>query len=308
MTTTPTDLSEKSPQAPARALKGVFLAAAGLLLFACMDTTTKYLTLHYNVPFVVAMRYWVHCALMIAILAPRYPGRLFATQLHTRRRGLVLLRALALVTASLFIGLALQRMPLAETTAITFLAPMLVVLLASPALGEKVGALGWIAVMTGFAGVLLIARPGGGLDAVGIVFGLFTAGANATYQLLSRVLARTERTVTLLFYTALVGSLIFGLALPWSWPTQPPSRFELLLFLCMGLAGGLGHYFFTQAYRYAPASILAPVVYLQLFWAVLLGWLVFDSTPDTWSMLGMTIVVGSGVMIAFKSSRARLNQ
>jgi drug/metabolite transporter (DMT)-like permease len=199
-------------------------------------------------------------------------------------------------------------MPLAETTAITFLAPLLVVLLASPALGEKVGLTGWIAALAGFIGVVLIARPGSDLDALGIVFGLFTACANAVYQLLSRVLARTERTITLLFYTALVGSLLFGLALPWSWPDSRPSQLELVLFLAVGLAGGLGHYFFTQAYRYAPASILAPVIYLQLFWAVLLGWLIFDTTPDALSMLGMVIVAGSGLMIAFKSRLRSKNQ
>lgn len=291
-----TDLLKHSIPPP-RVFKGILLAAVGLLLFACMDASTKYLTAHYNVPFVVAMRYIIHCALMLVILAPRYSGQL----LQTQRRGLVLTRAFALITASLFIGLALQRMPLPETTAITFMAPLLVVLLASPTLGEKIGPVGWVAALAGFIGVLLIARPGSGLNGWGIVFALFTAGANAAYQLLSRVLARTERTIALLFYTALVGSVVFGLALPWFWESRLPSQLEIALFLGMGLAGGLGHYFFTMAYRYANASTLAPIIYLQLFWAGLLGWLIFGYAPDALSLLGMAVIAGSGLMIALRS-------
>ena len=117
----------------------------------------------------------------------------------------------------------------------------------------------------------------------------------------SRILAITERPITLLFYTALAGSVVFGLALPWTWDNQTPSYLELGLFVGMGAAGGLGHYFFTLAYRYATASFLAPVIYLQLVWAGLLGWLIFGSSPDSLSLLGMVIVGGSGLMIAIKS-------
>lgn len=277
--------------------KGFVFAALGLLLFACMDSATKYLTEHYNVPFVVAIRYLVHFALMVLVLAPRYSAPL----LHTRRRGLVVVRSIALVVASLSVGIALHRMPQADTTAITFLAPILVVLLACPLLGERIGPLGWVAAVMGFMGVLLIARPGSGLDLIGVLFALLAACANTAYQLLSRILATTERPIALLFNTALVGSLVFGLALPWTWDNQAPTYLELALFIGMGAAGGLGHYFFTLAYRYAPASFLAPVVYLQLVWAGILGWIVFGNSPDHLSLLGMLIVAASGLMIAVKS-------
>lgn len=280
--------------------KGFLLVATGLFLFACMDTTTKYLAGHYNVPFVVAMRYITQCVLMFAVLAPRHSGHL----IHTQRTGLVIVRSLSLCVASLFVGLALQRMPVAETTAINFLAPMLVVLL-SPLLNEKISRTGWIAVILGFMGVLLIVRPGSGLDILGVVFALFGVAANAAYQLLSRVLASTEKAVTLLFYTALIGSICFGLSLPWFWEHKLPSHLELALFLGMGVAGGLGHYLFTLAYRYAPASLLAPMLYLQLLWAGLLGWVIFDTTPDGLSVLGMCIVAASGLLIALKSRKTK---
>lgn len=282
---------------PHNILKGFLLAAAALFLFTCMDSITKYLTSHYNVPFVVAMRYLVHCSVMLIILAPRHSTQLVKTQ----RTGLVILRGLALTLSSLCMGMALQRMPLAETTAINFLAPTLVALLAGSLLSERIGGWGWAAIVTGFVGVLLIARPGGGLDALGVFFALMAACSNATYQLLSRLLASTEKAIALLFYTALIGSIIFGLALPWYWEDKTPSTMELILLLSMGLTGGLGHYLFTLAYRHAPASVLAPMTYLQLLWAGLMGWLIFGTIPDGTSLIGMAIVAASGLIIAFKS-------
>jgi drug/metabolite transporter (DMT)-like permease len=281
--------------------RGLVLFVSALLLFACMDTTTKFLSTDYNVPLVVAIRYIAHCVLMIALLAPSQGKRLVQTQ----RTGLVLVRAASLAIASLFVGLALRRMPVAETTAINFLAPMLVVLLAGPVLGERIGALGWTAAVLGFAGVLLIARPGSGLDATGILFALCAVGAGAAYQLLSRVLVNTERTVTLLFYTALIGSVGFGIFLPWFWEGETPTPWQVLLFLSMGVTGGLGHFLFTAAYRHAPASLLAPMNYLQLLWAGLLGWMVFGHMPDHLSLLGMCVVAASGAIVALKSRPPR---
>lgn len=283
------------------ALKGFLLAAAGLFLFACMDSTTKYLTTVYNVPFVVAMRYIVHFLLMVLILAPRNPSLLVQTQ----RTGLVVARALVLTIASLCMGMALSRMPLAETTAINFLAPTLVALFAGSLLGEKIGGWGWAAIVIGFVGVVLIAHPNGGLDSVGVMFALGAAAANAAYQLLSRLLASTERAIALLFYTALIGSIIFGLALPWFWEGKTPSTMIVILLLSMGASGGLGHYLFTLAYRHAPASMLAPTTYLQLLWAGLLGWIVFDAVPDDMSLAGMLVVAASGLIIALKARLTR---
>ncbi|MEN0037919.1 MAG: DMT family transporter [Cellvibrio sp.] len=283
------------------AFKGFLLAALGLFLFACMDSTTKYLTTHYNVPFVVAMRYIVHFLLMVMILAPRHSTQLIKTQ----RTSLVVLRAVVLTIASLCMGMALQRMPLAETTAINYLAPTLVALMAGSMLGEHIGRLGWAAIVTGFIGVLLIARPGGGLDAVGIMFALGAAAANATYQLLSRLLASTEKAITLLLYTALIGSIVFGIALPWFWEDTLPSKLELILLISMGVTGGLGHYLFTLAYRHAPASILAPLTYIQLLWAGLLGWIIFDTIPDSMSLLGMSVIAAAGLLVAFKSKLSK---
>ena len=283
-----------------RRLRGVLMFVLGLLLFACMDATTKYLAARYQVPTIVAVRYIVNCLLMIALIAPSQGRRL----VETHRTGLVLVRAGCLAAASLLVGFALQRMPVAETTAINFLAPMLVVLIARPVLGERIGALGWLAVMTGFAGVLMVARPGSGLDPVGIACALGAVAANAVYQLLSRLLADSERTLALLFYTALGGTLVFGLALPWFWGGPAPGAGTILLFLSLGVYGGLGHYLLTNAYRHVPASTLAPITYVQLLWAGLLGFVIFGHVPDGASLAGMAIIAASGLAIALKP-RAR---
>lgn len=277
--------------------QGVVLFAAALLLFACMDTTTKYLASKYNVLLVIAIRYITHCFLMLTLLAPRYGKRL----VQTKRTSLVLIRAASLAVASLFMGLALQRMPVAETTAIVFLGPMLVVLLAGPLLGERIGKIGWAAAIIGFIGVLLIAHPGSNLDLTGTLYGFCVVAALVIYQLLSRVLVSTEETIPLLFYTALIGSILYGALLPWSWHGPSPSLAEIMLFLSMGVSGGLGHFLYTSAYRHTSASLLAPMNYLQLLWAGLLGWIVFDHVPNSLSMIGMGIIIASGMMIAIKS-------
>jgi drug/metabolite transporter (DMT)-like permease len=288
----------KSPDAP-HPLRGLLLFVGALLLFAGMDTTTKFLSATHSVPVIMSMRYIVHFLLMVALVAPREGKAL----MQTTRTGLVLVRGASLAVGSLFVGLALHRMPVAETTAIIFLSPMVVVLLARPLLGERIGALGWIAAAAGFIGVLMVAHPGGVLDTGGVIYALCSVGALASYQLLSRTLVTTERTITMLFYTAMVGSIAFGMMLPWFWVDTAPTPLEWLLFLGMGVAGGLGHFLYTAAYRHTQASLLAPLNYLQLLWAVLLGWLVFDHVPDHLSIIGMCVIAASGLMIALKSRR-----
>lgn len=290
----PAVFSSSSPPHPFR---GVLYLVVALLLFACLDVTIKQLASHFPVPVVIAVRYVVHFSLMTAMLAPRAGKQLVVTQ----RTGLVLIRGACLLVVSLFMTLALQRMPVAEATSIQFLAPMLVVLLARPVLGERIGLARWVSVIAGFCGVVLIARPGGQVDLLGLGFLICSVMAGAAYQLLSRILIRTEQAIAMLFYTALMGSLCFGALVPAYWSGVWPTGTEILLFLSLGVTGGLGHLLFTLAYREAPASVLAPVNYLQLVWAGMLGWLVFDQIPDGLGLLGMAIVAASGVFIALHS-------
>lgn len=287
----PVSLTEHRP------LLGIGLAIAATMLFATNDATNKYLIATYDVPLVAAIRYIVHALLMLALLGPTRGPELVTTQ----RTGLVVVRSLCLVVATLFAGLALQRMPIAETVSIIYLSPILVVVLARPILGEQIGVIGWLAALGGFAGVVLIARPGGGLDPAGVTFALCNVGVTVTYYLLSRILARSEKTLALLFYSALVGAICFGPAMPWFWFGAVPSPFEIVLFISLGLTAGLGHFCFTAANRYAEASLLAPMGYLHLLWAGLLGWLVFGQLPDGLGLVGMAIIGLAGVGVALRS-------
>lgn len=284
---------------PARQLRGVLLFLTALLLFAVLDATAKHLTAFFAVPFMVWVRYLVHFVFMLATVAP---GEKMAL-LSTRHPWLMILRALMLVGVTLFMQLALRTLPLAETSALVFTTPLLVALLAGPLLGEKVSGRVWIATAVGFAGALLIARPGGALAGIGVAYAAAAALCYALYQILTRKLVGSETQLRLLFYTALVGtvSMAFAPFTHWDgrWPTLP----ETALLASLGLYGGVGHFLMIRAFREAPASTLAPLLYVQLIWATLLGWLVFAHLPDRWAVLGMLVVGASGLWLALAARR-----
>ncbi len=289
-----------APQAlthqPAR---GFLLILVATLLFAYNDSTNKLLLTDYNAPLVAAIRYIGHTLLMLALVAP-FHGR---EMVRTQRTGLVLVRAASLALGSLLVSFALQRMPVAETTAIVYLCPVLVVALSGPILKEQVGVTAWIAAVIGFAGVLLIARPAGGRDPWGVIFVLGNVTVAVAYNLLSRVLARTERTMAMLFYSALIGAVGFGIFLPWTMHGVAPTALQVALFIGLGVSAWLGHYCFTQSYRYAPAAFIAPMSYMHLLWAGILGWLIFDHAPEPIAIAGMALVALAGVLSALRSRR-----
>lgn len=278
---------------------GIGLAMASLVLFVMLDTTTKHLSTRFPVPLLVWARYTVHLLLMLVILGPALRSRLFAT----RRPGLHLVRGLLLLATSLCGVAAFQRMPLAEATSIIFASPVIVVLLARPMLGERIGPLRWAAVLLGFGGVLLVARPGGGLASQGIALALAAAVVYALYQLLTRKMSRTESPVTLLFHTALVGCALSSAALPWIAHGPPPTPADYLAMTAMGALAATGHFLLTRAFREAPASLLSPLLYVQLLWATLFGWLVFGQLPDPVALGGMVVIGLAGVLIALDSRR-----
>lgn len=270
-----------------------------LMFFVSLDATAKHLSGHLPVPMLVWARYTVHCLLMVIFLAPSMRKRL----LSTRRLPLQIVRALCLVVVTLLAMLAFRVMPIAETTAILFSAPLMVTLAAGPLLGEQVGPVRWAAVAIGFVGVVLIARPGGGLVGEGVLFAAGAAVAFAGYQLLTRQLSPTEHPVTMLFYTALVGSLATTLALPWIWSFPPITLVDALMIVSLGVFGGTGHFLLTRAFREAPASTLSPIMYAQLGWATLAGGMVFGEWPDGVALIGIGVIALAGVMIAVEAGR-----
>ena len=285
----------------ARPLKGIVLVALATLTFAAADVLTKQLSMRHPVAVVVAVRYLVNLALLAVVLYPRLGAGLW----RVRRRGLVLLRGLFLAFSSLTMALALRLMPVGETVAIIYLSPFAVMLLAGPLLGEKVTRWGWIWAVMGFAGVLLILRPGGGLDPYGVAFALINAGFATGYHLLTRLLAGSETTAAMLFQTALVGSVFFSLGALGSLDQLDIAATDYGWMAVLGALAAAGHFLFTAAYREAPASLLAPVNYLHLVWAAGLGWVIFGHMPEAPSLAGMALVCASGVALALAAKRRR---
>lgn len=279
--------------------KGAALVGMATLVFAATDVLTKQLTTVHGVVLVVALRYLVNLAVLGAVLGPRHGAAIWTTQ----RGVLVFLRGMCLVVASVTMGLALMAMPVAETVAIVYIAPVLVVFFGWLLLKEAVTLPGWIGAVIGFGGVVLIVRPGSGLDPTGVIFCLVNAVSATCYHLLTRVLAKTESMAAMLFHTALVGTVAFwGVLLFQGLPEVMPGARDLVLMGLLGVLAAGAHALFTAAYREAPASTLAPINYLHLVWAAILGWIIFAHVPDHWTVLGMVLVAGSGIVVALYSA------
>jgi drug/metabolite transporter (DMT)-like permease len=212
------------------------------------------------------------------------------------------IRGVVLAASSLFFFSALAFMPIAEASAITFLAPLLVTAMSAYFLKERVRRSAWAALGAGFVGVLFIVRPGGAVFTPAALLPLATAVCFATYQLLTRRLAGIDSTIATLFIGALVGTLVVSFLLPFYWGL-PQSAFHAVLFVLLGVLGAAGHFVLIRAFEYAPPGVLAPFVYTQLLTVLVLGFIVFGEFPDGWSLVGMAIIVLSGAWIAARQGR-----
>jgi drug/metabolite transporter (DMT)-like permease len=281
-------------------LHGILLVLAAVFLFACQDTIGKYLFQLYPVPFVQAARYGVNLLLLLLLFVPRLGFGFMRSQ----RWPLAMLRGLSLALGSLTGGLALRVMPLAETNSILYLAPLALLFLAQPILGEKVKWYGWVATAIGFVGLLFIARPGSGLSSTGLFFAFLCLISAIIYPLLSRLLSKTESMPTLMFYVAATGSVYYVAQLPWTIPTVLPTLPHVGLMLALGTVSLISHGLFTMAYARAPVSLLAPFTYAHIAWATLLGWLVFNQVPDRITFIGIGLIAVAGVGNAVMNHRS----
>lgn len=283
--------------------KGVLMVMVAVAIFSLGDLLAKYLTRFYPIPLIVWARFTFHLLLVVAVLGPRYRWAL----VRTRHLGTQIARGLLLVLGSVFFVSALKFMPLAESTAIAYLAPLIVTLMSVVFLKERVEFARWVAVFVGFAGVLTIIRPGSSVFSWAVLLPIGNALAFASYQILTRRIAGLESPYTSIFYAGLVGSVLSLLPLPSvAMPLQFP--YHAIAFAGLGMLGGLGHLILIKAYEHAPASRLAPFSYSQLIWVAAIGFFAFGDFPDRWSVLGIGILVGSGVYIARHQRRTEQEQ
>jgi drug/metabolite transporter (DMT)-like permease len=273
--------------------RAVLFMLCTVMCFAVLETTAKYLTQFYPVPQVVWGRYTVHMLLMLVLLGPRLRLGL----VRTAQPGGQLVRAVLLLLSTLCNFGAVSVLPLAEVKAITFVSPLLVTVFAVWLLREKVSRDKWLAVIAGFCGILFIVRPGSSMLSPAATLALGSAVCYSLYQIMTRRLSEDENPIVTLFYTALVGFVAMSLFAPLI--SRPVSLPHLLLFLLVGSMGALGHYLLIRALELERASTLSPIGYLQLLWVTLLGFLVFGDLPDAHAVLGMAVIVGSGLYVAW---------
>ncbi|TLP65396.1 MULTISPECIES: DMT family transporter [Pseudomonas] len=274
-------------------LRGIVLVVVATFLFASHDGLSKFLGGLYPIIMVVWARYVVHTLLMAGIFLPKAG----VAVLRTRRPLLQTLRALSLLSTSLLFTAGLQYLPLAEATAVNFLAPVLVTALSVPLLKERVSVGQWVAVVLGFVGVLVVVHPGGAMFTPAILFPFGSALGFCFYQLLTRKLAAYDSPTTSNFYAGLCNTLVMTALVPFFW--QVPHWTHVLLMLGLGGCGMTAHLLLTQAFRHAAPALLAPFSYCQIVFAGLLGWMVFGHTPDGVSLVGIAIICLSGLGAAW---------
>ncbi len=278
-------------------LTAILLMCAAVTLFSCLDASAKYLVSHsaLSTGQVVWMRFIGQALLMAAILGPWTIPSL----LKTNKLGLQIVRSFLMVACTACNFIAVQYLRLDQTVAIAFLAPLVVAALAGPFLGEWVGWRRMIAILVGFAGILIVVRPG--FAEVHWAFGVsfLSMLAYAFFMLVTRKLSAFDPPLVTLFYALLAGSILGApIAIAhWVWPD---GAFQWLLLLALGAFGGLGHYLLILAYRLAPASSVSPFLYFQLMSMVALGYFVFGDVPDRWTLAGSLVIVGSGLYLVHR--------
>ncbi len=287
-----------------RALAGIVLVVAAAACFSALDTTTKYVSAWVPLLMALWFRYAFQAvATTLAVLPLR--GMAAWRTLHPRFQ---CLRGVLLLTSSLFAFASLKYMPVGEFTAIVMIAPLVITLLAATVLKERVSPMRWALVAGGFAGTVVIIRPGGEAFNWASLLPLGLVASNAWFQVLTSKLARTEDPMTMHLYTGWVGTLIASLALPFVWTALP--GVGLWAGLCfMGLMATVGHFFLILAYQRAPAATLTPFLYTQIAFAMLGGWLVFAHVPDGWSLAGMALIAAcgaGGAWLTVRESRVAL--
>ena len=294
---------------------GILFICLGMMTITVNDAILKLFSDRYPLHEIVFVRAAVATLFSLAML--RFEGGLRA--LRTRRPGLHIARGLCMVVANMSFFVALAAIPLADATALFFVAPLFITLLSIPFLGEKVGIRRFSAVAVGFVGVLVVLRPAGelghALDRPTMLLPVVAALAYAAMQILTRRLRASAPASAMAIYiqgTLIAVSLGFFvvagdgryavglesrsalfLLRAWTWPTLE----HWLWFVLLGGLSAFIAYAVTQAYRLSDAATLAPFEYVALPMAIVLGWLVFDHVPDVWVLLGCTLIAGSGVYV-----------
>jgi len=278
-------------------VRGVGLYCLALILFVGMGTLAKTLAAIYPLEQVIWARYFFH-VLLILLMFPRRIGSLF----KTKRLGLQITRSVVVFAATAFGFTSLSIMPMAQVSAIGYVAPLMVTIMSFLILKEKVGPRRLLAVAIGFVGVIVILRPDQANFSLWSLLPLAMASCYATFMVMTRLIRGAAPPINSLFYTAIVGAVVATIPLPFIWQTPEPLHW--LMFAAMGVIGGTGHFLMIKAFEQTEASMIAPFVYTELLWSIVAGAIFFGELPGLGMVIGAAVIMGSGLFILFREQRA----
>ncbi len=278
---------------------GILLMVATVACYTVQDGLTRHLAGEYNVLMVVMIRYWFFAAFVV-MLAARRPGGLGAA-LRTVQPWVHVLRSLCHTSEICLIVAAFVLIGLINTHAVFAVCPLIVAALSGPMLGERVGWRRWTAIGVGFAGILVILRPGTDLFTPLALLPLAAATLFALYSLLTRRATQVESAFTAFVWSGLLGAGMMTLAGAWFW--QPMTAADWGLTLANGAVAILSNWLLIRCYEVAEASAVQPFAYLQLVFVSIMGVAVFSETLSANTVVGAAIVTGAGVFTLIRSRR-----
>lgn len=269
-------------------LRGIALMVVATICFSLSDAMAKHLVGHLPAIEIAWIRY-----IVFVLMATTPMLRSRHASMRTRRPWHQVARGLGIVASSLTFIMALSSLPLAEAAAVSFASPLFITILAIPFLGELVGLRGWLAVILGFVGVLIVVRPGTGAFHPAALWVVASSLCWAVSMIVTRRMAGTERPAVTLLWTAGTGLVALTALLPFS--LAPVTAGQLGFAIAIGMVASSGQWFAILAYRLAAASVLAPLSYGQLIWSSFFGFIAFGALPDGWTLVGAVIIIGSGL-------------
>jgi drug/metabolite transporter (DMT)-like permease len=274
---------------------GIALMVSAMLIFPFLDVCAKFLG-QWGIPVIEIV--WARLFFSMVITAPILVAQEGWDALKPRDVRINAMRGFTLVIGTMLFFGALRFQGVAETLAIYFVQPLFITALAPLFLGEKVGLNRWLAVATGFVGVLIIVRPGYLQLNPGVFMAMGAGLTGAITMLLTRKVANSRSAVANTFYTGIFGSIIAGLWLIPFW--QTPNFNTFLVMLLLGLIGTTANYIMLLALRFAEASLLAPLGYTEMINAVIAGWYFFGNFPDRWTFAGVAILIACAIYISYR--------
>ena len=278
-------------------LRGALMALISFAIYSTHDVFVKFLGGQYSpvqIIFFSVMFGFPLVALML--IGDRNDGNL-----RPKHPWWTLLRTGSAMVTGLAAFYAFSVLPLAQTYAILFAAPLLITLLAIPILGEKVGIRRGLAIVVGLMGVMIVLRPSGAELGLGHMAALAAAVSSSLASVIVRKIGPDERSVVLMLYPMIANFVVLGLALPFVYKPMPIAHLGMIAIIAsFSFVAGL---FIIDAYKSAEAVIVAPMQYSQMIWAAFFGYFIFNEFPDQWTLLGAAVIMASGLYIVLRESR-----